>query len=138
VTRTAATLVWAALLVVPFAFLAVAISSPRPGGAPELTALLFWVAILVSAMNIALSRSLPQRLGATRAGREAAALARLLVAWALCSAAALSPLVAYIMTRDPRLIGVFGVDLLALVTLYPSDQRWASVMPETAPGRMVR
>jgi hypothetical protein len=51
--------------------------------------------------------------------------------------------VAYLITDDARLIGVFAVDLLAFALLYPSDQRWESVTPEAEDGaaavrRMVR
>jgi hypothetical protein len=128
-TRRAATLVWGAMLVVPFFFLALADTArwggARAGGASGL----FWATVAVSALDITLSRVLPPRLGPFRAGREATAFARLLVAWLLCESAALFPLVAWIMSGDPRLIGVFGVDLLALVLLYPSDHRWESLAP---------
>jgi len=128
-TRQAATAVWAAMLVVPFFFMALADTARWSGGRPAATAVLFWLTVAVSALNVVLSRVLPQRLGPFRAGREATALARLVVAWLLCEAAALFPLVAWIVTGDPRLIGVFGVDLLALVLLYPSDHRWESLAP---------
>jgi hypothetical protein len=136
-TRRAATLAWGSMLVVPFFFLALA-DSARWSGAPSAAAPLFWVTVAVSALNVVLSRALPPRLGPFRAGREATAFGRLLVAWALCEAAALFPLVAWIVCGDPRLIGVFGADLLALVLLYPSDARWASLAPEdgAASGRM--
>jgi hypothetical protein len=129
VTRRAATLAWGAMLVVPFFFMGLADAARWSGGRPAATAVLFWVTVALSTLNIVLSRVLPPRLGPFRAGREATAFARLLVAWLLCEAAALFPLVAWIVTGDPRLIGVFAVDLLALVLLYPSDQRWESLSP---------
>jgi len=128
-TRQAASLVWGAMLVLPFFFMALADTARWSGARPDATAVLFWITVAVSALNVVLSRVLPQRLGPFRAGREATALARLVVAWLLCEAAALFPLVAWIVTGDPRLIGVFGVDLLALVLLYPSDHRWESLAP---------
>jgi hypothetical protein len=134
VTRRAAVLVWGSLLVVPFFFLAVA-SQFRWGRDPrEAAGLLFWLTVLASAFNIALSRFLPQRLGPFRAGREATAFTRLVVAWALCEAAALFPLVVWIVSGDPRLLGVFVVDLLALLTLFPSDARWESLSPPEPTG----
>ncbi len=129
VTRRAATAAWAATLVLPFFFLALAGTVRWPGDRPEATALLFWATVAFSAADIAMSRALPPRLGPFRAGRDATAFARLLVAWLLCEAAALFPLVAWIITGDPRLIGVFAVDMLALLLLYPSDARWESLAP---------
>jgi hypothetical protein len=129
VTRRAATLVWASMLVVPFFFMAMADAARRGDGQRGATAFLFWLTVGTSAALIALSRLLPDRLGPFRSGSAATAFSRLLVAWALCEAAALFPLVAWIVTGDPRLIGVFGVDLLALVLLYPSDLRWQSLLP---------
>ncbi len=134
VTRRSATLVWGSMLVVPFFFMALADTARWRGGRPDATALLFWLTVAVSALNIVLSRALPPRLGPFRAGREATVFARLLVAWALCESAALFPLVAWIVSGDPRLIGVFGVDLLALLLLFPSDQRWESLAPALDPA----
>jgi len=143
VPRRAAQVVFVGLLVVPFAFLAVAVAKQWAGGAPELRAVLFWIAIAVSAFDIALSRVLPGRIPLSRTGPEATAFARLSLAWALCEAAILFPLVAYIMTGDGRLLGVFALDVIALLTLWPSDARWKAALPP-APGqappaqRMVR
>jgi hypothetical protein len=122
-TRRVAVLVWGAMLVVPFFFMALAdVARWGDDGAGA------------TSLHIVLSRALPARLGPFRAGREATAFARLLVAWTLCEAAALFPLVAWIVTGDPRLIGVFGVDLLALVLLFPSVHRWESLLPVHDPG----
>jgi hypothetical protein len=122
------------MLVVPFFFMAMADASRHGEGPPGATALLFWLTVGTSALLVVLSRALPERLGPFRAGPAATAFARLLVAWGLCEAAALFPLVAWIVSGDPRLIGVFGVDLLALVLLYPSDQRWALLTPPQQPA----
>ena len=124
-TRRIATLLWAALLVVPLAFLGVAMTLERHTPSTEHRALLLWVAVVASAFNVALSRVLPPRLEAARGGgREAVTLTRFLVGWALCEAAALFPLVAYLVTHDPRLVVVLALDVIALVFLYPSDRRW--------------
>ncbi len=87
----------------------------------------------MSALNVVLSRVLPPRVGTARAGREATAFARQLLGWTLCDAATLFPLVAYVVTADPRLFGVFAVDVLALLTLWPSDARWEAALPPAEP-----
>jgi phosphotransferase system glucose/maltose/N-acetylglucosamine-specific IIC component len=129
ITRRAATLVWTALLVVPFSFLALAATVRWSAARSEAGPAAFWIAVAVAALNVTLSRVLPGRLRPSQAGRQATVFARLVVAWALCEAAALFPLVAWIVTGDPRLVGVFAVGLLALLLLYPSDHRWASLAP---------
>jgi hypothetical protein len=134
--RKAAELVWISTLVVPFFFGAVA-ESARWGNdhLPE-SGLFFWITVLVSALCITLAHVIPARIRPLPSGREATAFIRLACAWALCEGAAFFPLVAWILTDDPRLIGVCGVDLLALVLLYPSEHRWESLLPgEPTPGR---
>ena len=133
-TRRAALLVWGSTLVVPFFFLALAGTARCRDGCPAPPATLFWISVAVSALAVILSRLLPPRLPPFLAGREAAIFARLLLGWALCEAGALFPLVAWIVSRDPRLIGVFGADLLALVLLYPSELRWESLAPSQDPA----
>jgi hypothetical protein len=134
VSHRVAVVVWGSMLLVPFFFLAVA-AQHRWGHDPrEVAGLLFWLTVAASAFNIALSRLLPPRLGPFRAGREATAFTRLVVAWALCEAAALFPLVVWIVSGDPRLLGVCAVDLVALLTLYPSDARWERLTPPEATG----
>jgi hypothetical protein len=122
------------MLVVPFFFLAVAARFRWGEDQRDVAGLLFWLTMAASAFNIALSRILPPRLGPFRTGREATAFTRLVVAWALCEAAALFPLVVWIVSGDPRLLGVCVVDLVALLTLYPSDARWESLSPPEVTG----
>ncbi len=132
VTRRAATFVWTSMLVVPLAFMAIAFDAKSPR-VPQATAALFWLAIAVSALNLTLSRLLPPRLGSASSDRATVAFTRLLVAWALCEAAALAPLVVFILTRDSRLLGLLAVDLLALVLLCPTDARWERITPVPGP-----
>jgi hypothetical protein len=120
---------WAAMLVVPFAFLAMSRAVASVPSSPELTGLFFWIAVGASAFAVILSRVLPLRLGVARAGPEATILSRLAVAWALCEAAILFPVLARLLTGDPRLLGVFAVDMIALVLLYPSDAYIQSLAP---------
>ncbi len=133
-TRAIARLVWGSALVLPLAFLAVAATRRGPGAIPVAAPpLLLWSAIAASFAAIALAHALPPRLGPSRAGREATVLTRLAVAWALCEGAALFPAVAWMVTGDARLLGVFGVDLLAIVTLFPSERRLAALVPGDGP-----
>jgi hypothetical protein len=134
--RSVALLVWSSTLLVPLFFGAVA--EAVRGDAPHLAhnGLLFWVTMATSAACIALSQVVPQKVAPVPAGREATAFIRLVSGWALCEGAALFPLVAWIVTEDPRLLGVCAVDLLALVMLFPSEQRWERMLPgEPIPAR---
>jgi hypothetical protein len=142
-TRKAALAIWWALVLLPLAFLVVILGLEGEPQSPELRPLFFWLAVGASVLDVVLSRVLAPRVGSTTTSDpEALAFTRLLLGWALCEAAALFPLVAYLITGDARLLGVFAVDLLALVLLFPSAGRIESLMPSLggAPpaGRMVR
>ncbi len=132
-SRRIATFVWAALLLVPCAFFAVASTLTRNPAAERLVRPAFWAAVGVSALNVALSLVLPRQIAPARVhDREAVAFGRILLCLALCEAAAMAPIVAYLLTGDPRLLGVFATALLALALLYPSDARWEAARP--SPG----
>ena len=134
--RTLALLVWSSTLLVPLFFGGVA--EAVRGDAPHLphNGVLFWVTLVTSAVCIVLAQVVPPRVPAVPAGREATAFIRLVSGWALLEGAALFPLVAWIVTDDPRLLGVCAVDLLALVQLFPSEQRWERMLPgEPIPAR---
>jgi F0F1-type ATP synthase membrane subunit c/vacuolar-type H+-ATPase subunit K len=142
-TRKAALAIWWALVLLPVAFLVVILGLEGEPQSPELRPLFFWLAVGASVLDVVLSRVLAPRVGsAATSDPEALAFTRLLLGWALCEAAALFPLVAYLITGDGRLLGVFAVDLLALVLLFPSAGRIESLMRSLggAPtaGRMVR
>lgn len=130
-TRRVALLVWIAALVLPAAFLPV-VWRDAGGGPARLADLLLLLAAVASALAVALARFLAPRLGGASGNPEAVAFTRLLVAWALCEAAAIFPLVAYVVTADGRLLLIFAVDLLALALLWPSDRRFQRLRP--APG----
>ncbi len=130
-TRRTATGVWGALLVVPVAFTAVASRAATRAPVPEAHDPLLWAAVAASALNLALAWRLPLRLGPCRAcDPDAVAFARVLVSLALCEAAALAPLVAYMLQPDAWLLALGAAGLLALALLYPSDRRWAALRPE--------
>jgi drug/metabolite transporter (DMT)-like permease len=130
-TRRTATLLWAAMLVVPFAFLGVAFTIGGDHEARDLAGPLLGGAAGVSALNVVLAWVLPPRLGPSRAhDRDAVAFTRVLVSLALGEAAALAPVVAFMITRDPRLLAVLAADVAALLALYPTDGRWDALRPE--------
>jgi hypothetical protein len=130
-TRHTAVFTWAALLVVPFAFLAVTFNVVPVGpSVPSLAGPVLALAAAASAVNVALAFALPARLGpAVAHDRDAVAFARALVSLALGEAAALAPVVARMITRDARLLAVFAADVAALAALYPSRRRWAGLLP---------
>lgn len=138
VLRRAARFIFTALLLGPFAFLAVA-RTIGPAGAPRPSALVLWTSVAATALSIALSRALPPRVRAAGASDEAIAFVRLLLAWAVCDAAILFPLVAHVVTADPWLLGVAAIGLLALVLLAPTEARWRAalvdVVEEATSGR---
>ncbi len=135
-TRLVARLLWGSTLLVPLLFAWVAETVRAGAGHLEHSSVVFWLAVASSAVCIALSRAVPDRLRPLPAGREATALLRMITAWAFCEGAALFPLVAWIVTDDSRLLGVCAVDLVALLTLYPSEARWNGLLPgEPPPAR---
>ncbi len=129
-TRRTAVLLWAAMLVVPFAFLADARTLAPTHAAPALAPALVALAAGASVLNVVLAWWLPPRLGPARAhDREAVAFTRALVAIALCEAAALAPVVAAIVAPEPRLLAVLAADVAALLGFYPSARRWDALLP---------
>ncbi len=133
-TRRTAVFTWAALLVVPLAFLAVALGIAGVPSAPSLAGPVLALAAAASIANVVLAWTLPPRLGPRAAHeREAVGFARALVSLALGEAAALAPAVAHIVTHDARLLALFTADVVALAGLYPSRRRWAALLPHGAP-----
>ena len=144
--RRVAVLVWAALvlLLALFLVLVLALPAPRVTAAPR--DVFFGLAIATSALGVALSRVLPRRIAggesAAAGSRPALAFTRFVLGWALCDGVAIFPLVAYLLEQDGRLLGVFAVDVIALVTYFPSEDRWAELAAQGGdagqPTRMVR
>ena len=139
--------VWTGMLLTPLFFAGVALATPaRPEmRAPELAAMFLWMAAAVAGLGIVMSRVLPRRIGPRGEGasREATAFVRLLAAWAILEGAALFPLVAYLITGNPLLFLVAACAIAAHVSLFPGEQRWASLAAQPLPsggpkGRMVR
>jgi hypothetical protein len=138
--------VWASMVVMLLLFLGVVTTLSAPSWAtfsvPPDAALA--IVIAASALGIAASRLLPPRLSPRMGGGrgEIVALTRLIVGWSLCEGVALLPLIAYLMTRDWRLLPVFVADVAALVAYCPTRARWDRLSRTTvAPAprtRMVR
>ncbi len=127
--RRIATWIWAALLAVPIAFWAVALRIARPA-APDVADSLLGAAAALTAANVALAFYVPPRiLPAAAGGREAVALSRALVGWALCDAAAIFPLVAFAVTRDAREVALAAAGLVALALSSPRPARWERLLP---------
>jgi len=146
-TRQVATFVWAGMLATPLLFAGLTVGRPpRPEiRAPELGGLFLWVAAAVAVLGVLTSRALPRFIGprGEATSRNAVALARLLVAWAILEGAALFPLVAYLITGDRLLFLVAAVAVAAHASLFPTEARWASLAAQPLPsrggkGRMVR
>ncbi len=134
--RKLAVLVWVLLVGLLLLFLGMVLAVEQKGVVPAPRPHLFWVAVASSALGIVLSRVLPPRIPSHQAGGPptANAFIRFLAAWAPCQAAAIYPLVAHVLARDPRLLVVFAADLLALVTLYPGQDAWAHLSADGAAG----
>jgi hypothetical protein len=140
-----ALVVWVSMVVMLLLFLAVVTTLATPAWAafavppdPVLA-----VAAAVSAAGVVASRLLPPRVAPRDGGRgEITALTRLIVGWSLCEGVALFPLLAYLVTRDVRLLPVFAAGAAALVAYFPTRARWERLSRTTvAPlprGRMVR
>ncbi len=130
--------VWAAMVATLLLFLAVVLAVEPPGDDPRAPRqLLFGLALATSAAGIALSRLVPPRIATRHTGGRpgANAFVRSLMGWAACEAVALYPLVAHVLVHDHRLLGVFAVDVVALLALYPGRNAWAQLAADRAGGR---
>jgi hypothetical protein len=126
--RRVAVVIWAAMLVLLVMFILVVLALPPPASAVPRD-LLFWIAIATSALGVGASRVVPMRVEFAHAGfrPEALAFTRAILAWLLCAAAGIFPLVCVLVGQDGRLFGIAAVDALALFTYYPSENRWAEL-----------
>jgi hypothetical protein len=137
--RRIAMVFWAGMLVGPLFFaLATLAATPRPElRQPELRGVLAWMSAAVVGLGIVLARVLPPRVrprgGA--ASRETLAFTRAVLAWAIAEGAVLFPLVARLVTDDVRLLGFSAVALASLASLFPGEERWASLAVQPLPSR---
>jgi len=143
--RRVALALWCGMLAQLALFFAMVLALTRPGPAfaPALAPdRVLGLAAPLGLGGIVLSRLLPARMRESSGRPETLGLVRFLVCWGVCDAAAVVPLVAYLLTRDVRLLAVFGAAALALALYYPSPDRWAKLAaPEEGAGpptRMVR
>jgi hypothetical protein len=136
--RDVAWAVWASMVAMPILFLGVVLALKRPShevdAAPQ--ELLAFLATATSVVGILLARVLPKRIPMRQGGGSApmTALLRFVVAWSLLEAVAVFPLIAYLVTHDQRLLGVFALDVLALVLYFPSRSRWNEALPVDRPA----
>jgi hypothetical protein len=140
-----ALVVWSSMLVMLLLFLAVVLTLGPPSWAGSAVPpdLLLGVVVATSAIGVALSRVLPRRMTPRQDGArpEITALTRLILSWSFCEAVAIFPLIAYLLTRDWRLLAVFFADLAALVAYCPTAERWGRLTRAAVvdrPRRMVR
>ncbi|WP_242341101.1 MULTISPECIES: hypothetical protein [Anaeromyxobacter] len=147
--RVVATLIWAALLAGPTVFLGVAlflVVSLRGGaglGAPLAEPALIGGSLVLSVVTVALSwlwavrmriarpaqGAVAQR-GAAAAfppGPEADAVARLVVACALCEGGALAAVIVFLLTGNTLALAPYALSWLALAAHFPGDRHWAQL-----------
>lgn len=131
--RDVAWAVWASMIAMPILFLGVVLALKRPSHEVDAAPgeVLILLAVATSVLGILLSRVLPRRIPLRQAGGSPhlTALMRLVVAWSLCEAVAVFPLIAYLVTQDRNLLGVFAVDVLVLLLSFPSRARWTEALP---------
>lgn len=146
--RVVATIIWAALLAGPTLFLGVAlflVFGLRGGagvGAPVEPALMIAGSLALSVVTVALSwlwavrmRVGPPAQGVARRGAaaglppgpEANAVARLVVACALCEGGALAAIVVFLQTGKVTALAPYALSWLALAAHFPGDRHWAQL-----------
>jgi hypothetical protein len=141
--RVTATIIWAALLAGPTVFLGVAlyiVFGLRGGagvGAPLPDATLIGGSLALSVVTVALSwlwavrmpvrapANVAPRRGAFPPGPEADALARLVVACALCEGGAVTAVLVFLLTGNPLALAPYALSWLALARHFPGDRHWA-------------
>lgn len=144
--RLVATVLWAALLAGPTLFLGVAlylVIAVRGGvgvAAPlEAEPALLGASVALSVVTVALSwlwavrmagpaRGVALRGGlAIQPGPEANAIARLIVACALCEGGALAAAVVFLLSGNPLALAPYALSWLALAAHFPGDRHWAQL-----------
>ncbi len=136
--RDVAWAVWVSMVAMPVLFLGVVLALKGPSHDVEHASagLLVLLALATSALGVALSRIVPRRIPMRQAGGSPhlTALLRLVVAWSLCDGVAIFPLVAFLVTHDRRLLGIFAVDVAVLFLSFPSRGRWSEALPRGSPA----
>lgn len=144
--RLVATIIWAALLTGQTIFLGVAlylVFGVRGGagmGAPlDAEPALVGASLALSVMSVALSwlwavRKARAGSGGVRTrpraippGPEADAVARLVVAGALCESGALFAVVVFLVSGNVIALAAYALSWLALAAHFPGDRRWAAL-----------
>jgi len=116
--------IWAALCVGVATFFAISFAVEVKPDSGLLQPILAAAAVLAIGC-ISGSRLWPARIKqAAGATPEQMALTRHIVGCALCEGAALFAVVAILLTRSPYAIAIAAICFYALLTLYPSLERW--------------
>jgi hypothetical protein len=139
--RRVAVALWGSMLAMPVLFLGVVLSLEGPSRAVAAAPadVLLVLAVATSALGILLSRVVPSRIPSRQgAGRpEITALLRLVVGWSICEGITIFPLVAFLVSRDDRLLAIFFLDLFALALCFPTRGRWRAALPTPPPRKVV-
>jgi hypothetical protein len=148
--RSAATIIWAALLAGPTAFLGVALylvvglrggtglnpaldETMLAGGSLALSVVTVGLSWLW-AVRMRITRPAPGSARPRRAqppfppGPEADAVARLIVACALCEGGALAALIVFMQTGSQFALATYAFSWLALAAHFPGDRHWARLV----------
>ena len=125
--RRTAVVIWASLVAGVAIFTGVALLVPLGRTVdPELAAVLLLVALGMAVLSVGLSFWLPRRVrpGGAVVTPDQLALARTVIAGALCEGPALFALVGLMTTRDASLFLPYALSLAALLGHYPGTARW--------------
>lgn len=97
-------------------------------GDPALTRVLLLVLAPLAVVNVALSRLLAPRVqGAPGASPDERALARNIVACALCEGAGLFAIVVFMLSGSPVALAILLLALAGLLACWPGDARWEAL-----------
>lgn len=160
--RVVATIIWAALLAGPTVFLGVVLflvfglQGGAGLGAPLAEPALIGGSLALSVVTVSLSwfwavrmriarpaqSGVAQR-GAAAAfppGPEADAVARLVVACALCEGGALAAIIVFMLTGKVLALAPYALSWIALAAHFPGDRHWAQLtgLPAGARNPMIR
>jgi hypothetical protein len=100
---------------------------------PELAETLVAVLGLVAAGTLIASRVVPRWVKAPAGQADQAALARQLIACALCDGGALFAVVVWMLTGSPLALALLLLPLAGLLSCWPGEARWAALGGAAAP-----
>jgi len=128
--RRTAVVVWAAMVAGLVLLLGVAAAlgpSMQAQTDPDLAETLVAVLGLVSAGSLIASRVVPRWVKAPAGQADQAALARNMIACALCDGGALFAVVVWMLTGSPLALALLLLPLAGLLSCWPGEARWAAL-----------